>query len=483
MADYELCVIGSGPGGQKAAIQAAKLGHRVCVVERMEQVGGVAVHTGTIPSKALREAILRATVGKDHLTVRGEVRTGQLSIGSLLGSCQRIIATEMEIVQAQLTRNGVELVRGEASFTGDDGLLVRGSERERTLTAEYFLIATGSEPARPDTVPFDDRCVFTSDDLLSLPCLPETLLVCGGGVIGTEFASMFARLGVRVTLIERGARVLGFLDLQIGEALQYHLRSRGLTLRLGEEVTGVQRVADGAADAEGVEISLRSGKLLRAQAVLWCLGRHGATGRLNLAAVGLAADDRGRLTVDQHYRTANPRIYAVGDVIGFPALASTSMNQGRTAVCHMFGVEIHDRSRDFPIGIYSIPEISTVGRSEEQLTEQGVPYETGSARYTETARGQLMGDDVGMLKLIFHPQTHALLGVHIIGTSATELIHIGQAVISLGGTIDYFVESAFNYPTLAECYRVAALNGLNKLRLPYRIAGKPADKPAGRSAE
>lgn len=473
MADFELCVIGSGPGGQKAAIQAAKLGRRVCVIERMEQVGGVAVHTGTIPSKALREAIMRATAGKDHLTARGEVRTGRLTIGELLSSCQRIIATEMEIVRVQLRRNGVELVSGEASFAGDGEVLVRGAGYERRLTADRFLVATGSEPARPETVPFDDKCVLTSDDLLQLPCLPETIIVCGGGVIGTEFASMFARLGVRVTLVERGARVLGFLDLQIGEALQYHLRSRGLTLRLGEEVTGVHRVADNAADSAGVEVSLRSGKLLRAQAVLWCLGRHGATSRLNLGAVGLEADERGRLSVDEHYRTANPAIYAVGDVIGFPALASTSMNQGRTAVCHMFNVNIHDRSRDFPIGIYSIPEISTVGRSEEQLTEQGVPYETGSARYTETARGQLLGDDVGMLKIIFHPQTHALLGVHIIGTGATELIHIGQAVISLGGTVDYFIESAFNYPTLAECYRVAALNGLNKLRLPYRIANPP----------
>ena len=472
MADFELCVIGSGPGGQKAAIQAAKLGRRVCMVERMEQVGGVAVHTGTIPSKALREAILRATGGKDHLNARGELRSGRLTIGELLGACQRIIATEMEIVRVQLRRNGVELFAGEASFAGGDRLRIQGAALRKELTADRFLIATGTEPTRPDSVPFDDHCVLTSDDLLRLTCVPETLIVCGGGVIGTEFASMFARLGVRVTLVERGPRLLGFLDLQIGEALQYHLRSRGLTLRLGEEVTGVTRVS--GPGAAGVEVRLRSGKLLSAQAVLWCLGRHGATARLDLPAVGLAADERGRLPVDEHYRTANPAIYAVGDVIGFPALASTSMNQGRTAVCHMFGVRIEDRSREFPIGIYSIPEISTVGRSEEQLTEQGIPYETGSARYTETARGQLLGDDVGLLKIVFHPQTRAVLGVHIIGTGASELIHIGQAVISLGGTMDYFVESAFNYPTLAECYRVAALNGLNKLRLPYRVTERPA---------
>lgn len=471
MADFELCVIGSGPGGQKAAIQAAKLGRRVCVIERMEQVGGMALHTGTIPSKALREAIIRATAGKDHLTARGEMRSGQLTIGQLLGACQRIVATEMEIIRVQLRRNGVELIVGDGSFAGPQEIEVVHAGGRRRITADHILVATGSEPARPVDVPFDDERVMTSDDLLRMKRLPETMIVVGGGVIGTEFASMFSRLGVRVTVVERCPRILNFLDAQIGEALQYHLRSRGLTLRLGEEVTGVCPL-EGAAQP-GVEVTLLSGKVMTAESVLWCLGRQAATARLNLEAAGLKADERGRLTTDEHYATSNPAVYAVGDVIGFPGLASTSMNQGRTAVCHMFGHPIRDRSREFPFGIYSIPEISTVGRSEEQLTEQGVPYETGSAGYRETARGHLLHDDVGLLKIIFDPQTHALLGVHIIGTSATELIHIGQAVMSLGGTVDYFVECAFNYPTLAECYRVAALNGLNKLPPARRNRPKP----------
>jgi len=461
VSDFELCVIGSGPGGQKAAIQAAKLGHNVCVIERMEQVGGVALHTGTIPSKALREAIVRATGGQDHLTARGEVKAGRVTIGELLGSCQRIIAAEMKIVRIQLQRNGITLLRGEASFTGPGALRIKGAYEESTVTADKFVVAVGTEPARPDYIPFDEQCILTSDDLLNLGKLPETLVVVGGGVIGTEFASMFSRLGVRVTLIDRAERVLGFLDTQIGEALQYHLRGRGLTLRMKEEVDRV--VQHGADEKARVETRLKSGKVLRSDALLYCLGRQGTTGCLNLAAVGLTADKRGRLAVDDKFCTANRDIYAVGDVIGFPALASTAMNQGRMAACHIFGKTVVDRCRLFPLGIYSIPEISMVGDNEEQLTGKGIPYETGVAGYRETARGQLLGDEVGMLKILFCPETHKVLGVHIIGTAATELIHIGQAVIALGAKVDYFVDSAFNYPTLAECYRVAALNGINKL--------------------
>ncbi len=462
MADYELCVIGSGPGGQKAAIQAAKLGKKVCIIERMEQVGGVAIHTGTIPSKALREAIIQATGGQDHLTIRGDVRAGRLTIDQLLSSCQRIIATEMEIVRVQLRGNGVNMLAGEASFTGPNEVQIKGTHETSTITAEKFVVAVGTEPARPDTIPFDKQCILTSDDLLHLDRLPAKLVVVGGGVIGTEFASMFSRLGVKVTIVDRAERVLSFLDAQIGEALQYHLRSRGMTLRMKEEVAEVIRHEQGAPDR--VETRLKSGKVLHSDALLYCLGRQGTTGRLNLAAAGLEADDRGRLVVDDKFCTANEDIHAVGDVIGFPALASTSMNQGRMAACHIFGKKFQDRRKLFPFGIYSIPEISMVGDNEEQLTEKGIPYETGVAGYKEIARGQLIGDDVGMLKLIFSPETRKVLGVHIIGTGATELIHIGQAVMALEADVDYFVDSAFNYPTLAECYRVAALNGINKLK-------------------
>lgn len=461
MADFELCVIGSGPGGQKAAIQAAKLGKNVCVVERMQQVGGVAIHTGTIPSKALREAIVQATGGQDHLSTRADVKAGELTISQLLSSCQRIIATEMEIVRGQLRRNGVTAVNGEASFRGPHEVTVTGTHQVSRITADKFVVAVGTEPARPDHIPFDEQCILTSDDLLKLEKLPETLVVVGGGVIGTEFASMFARLGVRVTVVDRADRVLGFLDAQVCEALQYHLRARGMTLRMKEEVAEVVRHADGQAGR--VETRLKSGKVLRSDALLYCLGRQGATDRLNLGAVDLVAGKRGRLVVDDQFCTANPDIYAVGDVIGFPALASTSMNQGRMAACHIFGKEFQDRRRLFPFGIYSIPEISMVGDNEEELTAKGIPYVAGVAGYKEIARGQLLGDDVGLLKILFSPQTRQVLGVHIIGTGATELIHIGQAVMALEARVDYFVDSAFNYPTLAECYRVAALNGINKL--------------------
>lgn len=462
LADFDLCVIGSGPGGQKAAIQAAKLGKNVCVIERMEQVGGVAIHTGTIPSKALRQAIIDATGGKDHLRIRAVTKSGQLSINELLASCQRIIATEMEIVSVQLRRNGITLVQGEASFKDGNTIVVKDVQGESEIHANKFIIAVGTEPVRPDFIPFDDECVLTSDDLLHLKCLPESLIVVGGGVIGTEFASMFARLGVRVTIVECGQRVLGFLDRQIGEALQYHMRSLGMTLRLGEELLETRKIeADGRPK---VEVKLKSGKCLQADAFLYCIGRQGCTGKLNLENAGLDSDSRGRIKVNENYQTENENIYAVGDVIGFPALASTSMNQGRLASCHLCNQPQHKLRKFFPFGIFSIPEISMVGDTEEELTEKGIPYETGCAGYKEIARGQIIGDDVGLLKILFHPESRMVLGVHIIGTGATELIHIGQAVMALDGRLDYFMDSAFNYPTLAEGYRVAALNGANKIR-------------------
>jgi len=458
---YDLCVIGSGPGGQKAAIQAAKLGKKVCVIERMQQVGGVAIHTGTIPSKALRQAIIEATGGKDHLQVRAEVKAGGLSIISLLAACQRIIATEMEIVRVQLRRNGVDLIQGEASFLDADTALVKRLDGEARVTAENFILAVGTEPVRPEHIPFDKECVLTSDDLIHLKRLPESLIVVGGGVIGTEFASMFARLGVRVTMVLSGSRVLEFLDSQIGEALQYHMRSRGMTMRFGETLDSVEKLEDGPHPR--VKVCVKSGKCLQADAFLLCIGRQGCTSALNLENVGLESDRRGRIAVDKQYRTKVPNIYAVGDIIGFPSLASTSMNQGRMAAAHIFGHHKVSMRRFFPFGIYSIPEISMVGDTEESLTEKGIPFETGSAGYKEIARGQLLGDDVGLLKILFCPTTRMVLGVHIIGTGATELIHIGQAVMALDGKMDYFIDSAFNYPTLAECYRVAALNGVNKL--------------------
>lgn len=462
MLEFDLCVIGSGPGGQKAAIQAAKFGRRVCVVERMESVGGVALHTGTIPSKALREAIIKATYGYDPWSTRADVQRGHITIEKLMDSCQKIIAQEIHIVRSQLERNGVILLNGIARFEDSETVYVEGNRFKGRVRAEKFIVAVGTVPAKPGEIPFDGESIFTSDDLIQLKSIPKSMLVLGGGVIGTEYASMFARLGVQVTLVERAPRLLGFLDYQIGDALQYYLREQGMTLRLNDSLSRIEKTS--GAGGERVALHLECGTRLSADILLYCLGRQGATEGLRLEAVGLKADRRGRLAVDRSYQTANPHIYAIGDVIGFPSLASTSMDQGRVAACNLYADSCISAPQLFPYGIYSIPEIAMVGRTEEQLTAENVPFETGVAQYKEIARGQLLGDEIGMLKLLFHRESRQLLGIHILGTQATELIHIGQAVIAFQGKVNYFADTAFNYPTLAECYKVAALNGLNKLQ-------------------
>lgn len=469
MRTFDLCVIGSGPAGQKAAIQAAKLGRSVCVIEKREVIGGASVNTGTIPSKALREAILRV-IGRQSAMPRDvDLRAARAAtFQSLMASAGQVIRAEMEIVHRHLLHNGVELIHGVASFSDPHTLEVHGAYAREMIRASHFLIATGTRPARPDDIPFNDRDIITSDELLHLPNLPRTLIVVGGGVIGTEYASMLSALGVRVTLIEGRTRILDFVDTEISEALQYHLRQGGMTLRLGEKVVKIDHIEPPpgmrTAGTEVVEAMLESGKVLRADCLLYAVGRQGNTEELNLAAAGLAADDRGRIPVNEFFQTAAAHIYAAGDVIGFPALASTSMEQGRMAACHMYGQNCKLPGDLLPYGIYAVPEISMVGWTEERLTRDGIPYEAGIAQYREIARGQLLGDDIGMLKMLIHQESHAILGVHVIGTGATELIHIGQAVMSLRGTVEYFVDTVFNYPTLAECYKVAAMNGLNKLR-------------------
>jgi NAD(P) transhydrogenase len=470
MRHVDLCVIGSGPGGQKAAIQAAKLGKRVCVVERRERVGGVAVHTGTIPSKALREMILRAG-GIRSAAPRLEdfLAAGRAATFAQLWTYyDAVIQAEVRIVEQQLADNGIDLVAGQARFLDPHTVEVGGQTGTARLTADAFVIAVGSVPSRPPQVPFDGTTVLTTDELFALPAVPHSMVIVGGGVIGTEYASMLAVLGVRVTLIESRPRLLDFVDGEIVEALQYHLRQNGLALRLGERVVTIRTApaTAGGRSATGrmVEVTLESGKTVVADCLLYCAGRQGATADLNLAAVGLETDANGRLRVDGSFATAVPHVRAVGDVIGFPALASTSMEQGRVAAARLYGVPCDSMLELLPYGIYAIPEIATVGRSEEDLTRADIPYETGVAQYREIARGQLLGDEIGMLKLLIRQDTHAVLGAHAIGTGATELIHVAQAVMALNGTADYFVDAVFNYPTLAECYRVAALNGLNKLR-------------------
>ncbi len=459
MKHVDMVVIGSGPAGQKAAIQAAKLGKQVALVERNPILGGVCTHTGTIPSKALREAVLHLA----GIQQRGFYRDGdapETTMEDLIARGRQVIRTEMAVIREQMVRNEIEMLCGEARFDDPHTIRITRQHAAQTISADHIVLATGTIPARPTNIPFDAEKILDSDDLLLLPALPKSMIIVGGGVIGTEYACMMATMGVRVILTEARNSLLEFVDSEISEALQYRMRSIGVTLRLGERVDDIRVLGDGL-----VQATLQSGKHLRADTLLYCIGRQGTTDKLGLENVGLVPDNRGRLKVNEDYQTDVPHIYAVGDVVGFPALASTSMEQGRHASCHAYGEPTTSIPELFPLGIYSIPEISMVGKTEAQLTAEGIPYEAGVAQYREIARGQLVGDEVGMLKLLIHEQTRQILGVHAIGTGATELIHIGQAVMYFKGTVDYFINNVFNYPTLAECYKVAALNGSNKLRL------------------
>jgi len=465
--DYDLLVIGSGPGGQRAAIAAAKLDRRVAVVERPDMIGGVCLNTGTIPSKTLREAILYLT-GVDQREIYGQSYRvkDEITIADLTARTTHVVTRENDVVRSQLTRNRVAIIPGTARFTGAHEVEVDdGGGRIRKVSAENIVIATGTKPARPASVAFDEKTIIDSDGIIHLERVPRSMVVAGAGVIGIEYASMFAALGTKVTVVERRDRMLEFCDEEVVEALKYHLRDLAVTFRFGETVASVE------AHQEGAIALLRSGKKIPADTVLYSAGRQGMTENLNLEAAGLNADDRGRITVDEFFRTEVPHIYAVGDVIGFPALAATSMEQGRLAAHHACGelVEMHDVPQ--PIGIYSIPEISFVGRTEDQLTEACVPFEVGVSRYRELARGQIVGDSYGVLKLLVSPDDRKLLGVHVFGTGATELIHIGQAVMGCGGTIDYLVDAVFNYPTLAESYKVAALDATNKMRQVTKLGG------------
>jgi NAD(P) transhydrogenase len=467
---FDCVVIGSGPAGQKAAIQAAKLGKRVCLVEKNPFLGGAAVNTGTIPSKALREAVLHLTGASRRELFGEQCRVKKrITIDDLIYVSHQVVQHEISLVREHFDRNQIELIWGEAHFESPTVVLVARNGETDQISGDRFFLATGTQPAMPESVPFDNKTIFTSDGLIRIGQLPKSMIVVGGGVIGTEYACMMAALDVKVTLIEGRNEVLGFLDREITEALMYQMRRAGITLRLGEKVSLIEgpKAAPGSGTNGGMEplvqAVLESGKVIRAQTLLYAVGRQGTTSALKLDKAGLQADDRERLEVDAFYRTKVEHIYAVGDVIGFPALASTAMEQGRLAACHAYGVPTCSIPELFPYGVYAIPEISMVGRTEEQLTKAGIPYEAGIAQYKELARGQLLGDEEGMLKLLIHQDTREILGVHAIGTGATELIHIGQAVMAYRGTVEFFINNVFNYPTLAEAYKVAALNGLNKL--------------------
>jgi NAD(P) transhydrogenase len=458
MAHYDLLVIGSGPAGQKAAIQAAKAGKTVGIIERREVAGGICINIGTIPSKSLREAVLFLSGFRQRNLYGASYRVKKdITFEDLAQRCDHVVKAEQEIIRNQILRNGIDFITGTASILDPHRIAIRQEAESNEHTADFIVIAVGTHPARPPQIPFDGEAIIDSDEVISLKRLPKSLTVVGGGVIGCEYACMLATLGIPVVLVERRPRLLEFVDSELIESLQYQMRNIGVTLRLHEEVTGVQKASDGS-----VALLLKSGKQIRSPLLIYSAGRVGATKDLGLERIGIQADERGRIKVNEDFQTVVPHIYAVGDVVGFPALASTSMQQGRHAACHAFQLGCDLASQLLPYGIYTIPEISMVGRNEDELTDGGVPYETGVARYREIARGQLIGDTGGMLKLLFHSETRELLGVHAIGEGATELVHIGQAVIAHRGKLDYFIDAVFNYPTLAECYKVAALAALNK---------------------
>ena len=460
--DYDLIVIGSGPAGQRAAVQASKIRKKVAIVEQREVVGGVCANVGTIPSKTFKEAVVFLSGYRQRSVYGAAYRVkSDIKMSDLTFRCNWIIESEIETVKHQLQRNHVDILQGHARFLDPHTVEISSVFTGGTIkrTAEKFVLAVGAQPHRPDNVEFNGTTIFDSDNILGMKELPREMTVVGGGVIGTEYASMFAALGVSITIVDTRKRLLGFIDSEIIECLQYQMRSMGVELRLGEEVESCSTRDDGQ-----VVTVLKSGKVIVSDCVLYSAGRTSATKELGIESIGLSAGERGRVQVNEFYQTALPHIYSAGDVIGFPALASTSARQGRLAACYAFGIDEKIMDIPLPFGIYSIPEISYVGKTEDELMESGVPYETGIARYREIARGQLIGDVNGMLKLLFHRGTGEVLGVHIIGEYATELIHVGQAVMGLHGGLTYLKDAVFNYPTLGECYKVAALDGYNKLR-------------------
>ena len=459
-ARHDLIVIGSGPAGRRAAIQPAKLGRSVLVVEKGRRVGGVSVHTGTIPSKTLRETVLNLTGWRERGFYGRAYRVKRdIEATDLMARLRKTLDHEVDVLEHQFARNAVRTLTATARFVAPHRIEVTSEGGEvRSLEADKFLIAVGTRPFRPADVPFDGQRVLDSDEIVEIPHLPRSLTVVGAGVIGVEYATIFSALDVPVTLVESRPTILDFIDRELIDDFLHQLRDRGMTIRFGAKVSGIA-----LEDGKPVTV-LESGRRVRSDVLLYAAGRVGATDSLNLSACGLTTDARGRLAVDPRtYQTEVAHIYAAGDAIGFPSLVSTSMEQGRIAACHAFGVMLTAAPDYFPYGIYAVPEISTVGLTEEEVRSRAIPYESGIARFRETSRGHIMGLNAGMMKLIFALETRRLLGAHIVGEGATELVHIGQAVLNLGGTLDYFIENTFNYPTLAEAYKIAALDAWNRM--------------------
>src|SRR6202142_389510 len=458
--EYDLVVIGSGPAGQKGAICAAKMRKKVAIIDRKKTIGGGCVHTGTIPSKTLREAVLYLSGFRQRTFYgRGYSLKDRIAMSDLIFRAEAVMAREVEVVKAQLRRNYVSILEGDARFLDANTLEIKSDEGSQLVRGQHILIACGTRPAHCADIPMDGHRIFDSDQVHCLEEIPRDLIVVGAGIIGLEYASMFAALGVKVTLLDQRPTLLDFVDREIVESLGFQLRQLGTVFRLGEKVESVGFDEE----RDRVFAKLASGKNVHGQGLLYTIGRQANGDLLNLESAGVKSENRGKLSVNEHFQTTVPHIYAAGDVIGFPALASTSMEQGRLASCHMFGKPGKMPPNLIPYGIYTIPEISMVGQTEEQLTHENINYEVGLARYAELAKGQMLGEDQGFLKLVFDPDSLKLLGVHAIGDRAAEIIHIGQVVLALGASIEYFRDAVFNYPTLAEAYKVAALDGLNKL--------------------
>ncbi len=464
MRSYDMVVVGSGPAGQKAAVQAAKLSKRVAIIEKAPQLGGASLNTGTLPSKTLKDTIeYLHGLHRRGLASLGAALTRQLTLPDLMSRKNQVIETEVAVITHQLQRNHIDIIPGTASFLDTHTLNVTRSDGQiHQVQASVIVLATGSRPRRPAEIAFDDVNICDSDSFLRTAKNPTSIMVIGGGVIGVEYASMLAAFGIKVTLIDRRTQMLRFLDQEIAQALETQMQHNGVTMRLGQDCMDIS-----VNHTDRPTVYLQHGETVTADMLLYTMGRIGNIEALDLGAIGLTTDQQGQLSVNAHYQTAIPHIYAIGDVIGFPALAATAMEQGRLAACHAFQLSDAHTIKVIPYGIYSIPEVSMVGLNEEELTTANVPHAAGRAFFREMARGHISGDVHGLLKVIFHRETHALLGVHIIGAGATELIHLGQSVLTYGGTVEYFVHNVFNYPTMAECYRTAALDGLNRLPHPH----------------
>ena len=466
MSHYDLVVIGSGPAGRTAAIQAGKLKRKVLVVDRKDRLGGVSIHTGTIPSKTLRETVLNLSGWRERSFYGRSYRVkDEIGASDLRDRLEKTLDYEVDVLEHQFNRNHVETLHGVARFLSKTEIEVTTDTGEiAQVTSKKFLIATGTKTYRPDNVPFNGTNILDSDEFLEMSQIPRSLIVVGAGVIGVEYATMFSALDVKVTLIEPRKTFLDFIDRTLIQEFTHEIRENGVDLRLGSAVANIEDKGN------HVQLELENGRQVQAEMLLFAAGRIGATEKLGMEAVGLELDHRGRFSVDRKtYQTDVPNIYAAGDVIGHPSLASTSLQQGRVAACHALNTPSLPESPWFPYGIYSVPEISTCGMSEEDIQKRNIPYEVGVARFRETSRGNIMGLEHGMLKMLFSLKTRRVLGVQIVGEGATELIHIAQAVLNLKGTVDYFVQNTFNYPTLAEAYKIAGLDAFNRMPTPEEL--------------